>query len=167
MTGLRDAVLVAATLTSGLLAGLFFAYVCSVMPALRRADDRTFVDVMQRINVAILNGWFFLVFVGALVLTAAATALHLGQAQRPMLPWLVAALVLAVVAFGVTAAANVPLNEALAAAGPPDRITDPTGVRARFETAWVRWNLARTILCTSSFGCLTLALLRHGVATGG
>jgi hypothetical protein len=35
------------------------------MPGLRRTDDRTFVDAMQSINVAIINGWFALSFAGA------------------------------------------------------------------------------------------------------
>jgi hypothetical protein len=45
----RGADLLAAALTTGLMVGLFYAYACSVMPALRRLDDRTFV-VMQRIQ---------------------------------------------------------------------------------------------------------------------
>jgi len=68
----RGATLVAATITAGLMAGLLYAYACSVMIGLSRTDDRTFVDVMQRINLAIVNGWFFVTFFGALVFTAAA-----------------------------------------------------------------------------------------------
>jgi uncharacterized membrane protein len=52
---LDDVVLVAATVTMGLIAGLFYAYACSVMLGLRQTDARTFVYAMQRINVAILN----------------------------------------------------------------------------------------------------------------
>src|SRR5438105_12251137 len=36
-----------ATGTTGLLAGAFYGYASSVMPALARADDRTFIGVMQ------------------------------------------------------------------------------------------------------------------------
>src|SRR6266540_3801200 len=82
MQWFRGASLVAAALTMGLMAGLFYAYACSVMLGLRRADDRTFVDGMQRINVAILNGWFFASFLGALLLTALAGVLHLGAGWR-------------------------------------------------------------------------------------
>ena len=65
----RGVALVAATMTTGLMAGLFYAFACSVMLGLNRTDDRTFVGAMQRINVAILNAWFLVSFVGALVFT--------------------------------------------------------------------------------------------------
>ncbi|MGW2195793.1 DUF1772 domain-containing protein, partial [Streptosporangium sp. NPDC001682] len=93
----RGVALVAATITVGLMAGLFYAYTCSVMPGLGQTDDRTFVGAMRRINVAILNGWFAVCFGGALVLTVLAAVLHLHREGRPVLPWIVAALVLYVV----------------------------------------------------------------------
>jgi uncharacterized membrane protein len=169
MLGLiRDAALVAATITMGLMAGLFYAYSCSVMLGLHRTDDRTFVGAMQAINVAILNGWFFLSFIGALLLTVLAAALHLSADWRGALPWIVAALVLYIVVLVVTGALNVPLNDKLEAAGSPDRIADLAAVRRGFEAAWVRWNLVRTLACTAALGCLTWALVLHGrVTTGG
>ena len=51
----RSGALAAATITTGLMAGLYYAYACSVMPGLSRTDDRTFVSAMQQINVAIIN----------------------------------------------------------------------------------------------------------------
>ncbi|OHV35353.1 hypothetical protein BCD49_04485 [Pseudofrankia sp. EUN1h] len=141
------------------MAGLYFAYACSVMPGLRATDDRTMVGTMQSINVAILNGWFLLVFVGAPLLTLAAGAVHLPSGGRAALPWVAAGLALNVVAFGVTAVANVPLNNALDAAGPLDQITDLAAVRAHFEGAWIRWNIVRTIATTAAFGCLGYALV--------
>lgn len=65
----------AAMLAMGLIAGLFYAYACSVMPGLARTDDRALVDAMQQINEAILNPVFALSFFGAPVLTAAAAIL--------------------------------------------------------------------------------------------
>ena len=50
---------------SGLIAGVFFAYAVSVMPALRSMDDATFVSVLNRINVVIVNPVFLVVFLGA------------------------------------------------------------------------------------------------------
>ncbi|MER6824390.1 DUF1772 domain-containing protein, partial [Streptosporangium sp. NPDC000563] len=32
----------------------------------------------------------------------------------------------------------------------------------RFEAAWVRWNLVRTLACVAAFGCLTWALVVYG-----
>lgn len=159
---LRTGSVVAAALTTGLAAGLFYAYSYSVMPGLGRADDRTFVLGMQRINVAILNGWFALCFAGALVFTALAAALHIPSGGRSVLPWLVAALVLYVAVLVVTFAVNVPLNNQLNAAGDPDRVADLAAVRERFEATWVRWNIVRTAASTAAFGCLLWALVLHG-----
>jgi uncharacterized membrane protein len=68
----RGGALAAATLTTGLMAGLYYAYAISVTLGLSWTDDRTFVSAMQQINVAILNPWFFVSFFGALVFTALA-----------------------------------------------------------------------------------------------
>ncbi|WP_395298025.1 DUF1772 domain-containing protein [Kitasatospora hibisci] len=157
----RVIALVAATMTTGLSAGLFYAYACSVMPGLRGTEDRTFIEVMQRINVAILNGWFLLGFVGALVTTAVALVLHLPADGHRGLPATVAALVCYTASLVVTRRINIPLNDALAAAGDPSRIADPADVRGRFETRWVRWNVARALLCTAALGFLCWALVLH------
>jgi uncharacterized membrane protein len=164
MEVLQGLALVAATITTGLVAGLLFAYAVSVMPALRLVDDRTFVEVMQRINVAIINGWFLTCFVGALVFTVLAGLLHLGADSRSALPWIVAAFVLYVAALVITGRLNVPLNNALVAAGKPDRIADVAAVRERFEAPWVRWNIARTVAATGALGCLAWALAQYGRA---
>ncbi|MFD3556609.1 DUF1772 domain-containing protein [Streptomyces goshikiensis] len=155
--------LIAATITTGLIAGLFFAFDVSVMPALKRSDDRTLIQVMQRINVAIVNGVFLFAFLGALLFTALALALHLasdggGAVAAP----LTGALVAYVLALGVTGGVNIPLNNALEQAGPVDRIADPAAVRQAFERRWVPANRWRTLLCTTALGFLTWALVAHG-----
>jgi uncharacterized membrane protein len=151
VTGWGTAALMAAVITNGLMAGLFAAYSYAVMPGLGRTGDRTFVDAMQQTNAAILNGWFGICFGGAVIFAAVAVLLHLG---RPGLPWIVAGLVLYVAVLVVTFRVNVPLNDALAAAGP-----DPAAARSAFEGTWVRWNVVRAVLSTGAFGCLTWALV--------
>jgi uncharacterized membrane protein len=75
----------------------------------------------------------------------------------------VAALVLYVVAFVVTIAVNVPLNDMLKAAGDPDSIADLAATRARFDEAkWTSWNLVRTWATVAAFGCLSWALVLFG-----
>ena len=155
------AALLAGTVTSGLMAGLFAAFSYAVMPGLGRTDDATFVPSMQRINVAILNGWFGISFGGALVFTAVAAGLHLGRANRSVLPWIVAGLVLYAAVLVVTFAVNVPLNDRLNAA-----TTDFAAAREAFERSWLRWNHVRSVLSTAAFGCLCWALVLHGRLTG-
>ena len=158
MSVLRSAVLFGAAMTTGLGAGLFYSYACSVMPGLARADDRTFIETMQRINVAILNGWFMLSFLGSLVLIGAAGALELKAGSRTVLLWIGAAAVFQLAVLVITGVVNVPLNDRLAAAGSPDRITDLAAVRAAFEDTWVRWNLVRALTSTAAFACIAWAL---------
>ncbi len=158
----RGATLVTATITTGLIAGLFYAYAISVMLGLNRTDDRTFVGAMRSINVAILNGWFLIAFLGAPVLIALAAVLHLRAGAGAALFWIVAALVLYTVVLLVTFAVNVPLNDQLEAAGGPGRVMDLATVRERFEARWVRWNVVRAVASTAAFGCLTWALVLFG-----
>ena len=158
----RGATLVVATVTTGLVAGLFYAYACSVLPGLRGAADRTSIDVMQRINVAIRNGWFALSFVGSLVATAAAATLQFGGGRSAVLLPTLGALACHVLAVVVTAGVSIPLNNALAAAGPVDRIADPAAVRRRFDVPWARWNLVRALLSIAALGLLCWALVQYG-----
>ncbi|MEU6345080.1 anthrone oxygenase family protein [Streptomyces sp. NPDC046977] len=160
----RDAVLAAAAVATGLMAGLFFAFSAAVMPGLARTGDRTMVEAMQRINAAIQNGWFLLVFAGALLLGAAGAVLCVRDGARTVLPWVVAGTVCYLLVLVVTFAVSIPLNDRLDAAGPPGAAADPAALRARFEAAWVRWNLLRTLLCTGALGCLAWALVLSGRA---
>jgi uncharacterized membrane protein len=162
----RGAVLVAAISTAALQAGLYYAFACAVLPGLARGDDRTFVAVMQQVNVAIINPWFMITFLGAPVLAALAAVLSLGGTNRAQLAWAAFGAVFAVATFVITVAVNVPLNDALAAAGDPDRITDLAAARAAFAP-WGRWNTMRAVTSTLAVGCLALALLEHGRAAAG
>jgi uncharacterized membrane protein len=153
--------LVAATVTVGLMAGVFFAYTVAVMPGLGRTDDRTFVGAFQQIDHAIVRPVFLLTFLGALLLTGVAAGVHIGEPER--LPWIVAAFLLYLIGFVLTMRVNVPLNDAIKAAGDPDRIGDLAGVRARFDEArWRRSNLVRTVLTTLALACLAIALSQAG-----
>jgi uncharacterized membrane protein len=163
---LRGLALIASTLTVGLMAGLYYSYSCSVMPGLRQANDRTLIDAMQRINVAIINPVFMLAFLGGLLLTAAAVALHLRNGHGVLL-WIVAGFVLYGLSVVVTGALNIPLNNALDAAGDPAKITDLAAVRDHFVATWPLWNAVRTVVSTAAFGCLTWALVLHGRTSRG
>ncbi len=162
VTWLRGTALILAVLSTGVMAGIYQLYSHTVMPGLGRTDDRTFVGAFQAMDRAILNPPFLAVFLGGLVCTALAAALSLGGDRR-LLPWLIAALVLHLVAFVVTVAVNVPLNDALKAAGNPADGIDVSAARAAFDEArWVRWNLVRTVTCTAAFGCLVWTVFLFG-----
>jgi uncharacterized membrane protein len=104
----------AALTTTGLSAGLFFAWSFSVTPGLAKINDAAYIIAMQSMNRAILNPTFFLVFMGPLVLLPLSTYLSYTGAGALRF-WLVAAATTAYVigVFGITIAGNVPMNEAL------------------------------------------------------
>src|SRR5919201_918363 len=119
----RGISLVAAAVTMGLVTGAFALYAHTIMPGLKATDDRTFVGAFQSIDRAIINPWFMAGgFVGALVFTGVAAVLHLDSKVRSVLPWIAVAFVLYLVAFVITIAVNVPLNDGLKAAGSPGHI---------------------------------------------
>jgi uncharacterized membrane protein len=156
-------VLLLATLTSGLAAGVYLFYAHTVMPGLGRADDRTFVAGFQALDRAIVNPWFMsTAFLGAPVLTVAAGLLHLGETSRPVLWWVVGGLVLDVVVIGITVGVNVPANDRLKAAGDAE-VIDVAAVRGEFDEArWARWNVVRVVLSVASFAALAWALVVAG-----
>ncbi len=159
MDVLRDVLLVLAMISIGLMAGVFFAYTTAVMPGLAKADDRTFVGAFQAIDRAIINPLFLSVFVGALAITVLAGAAHLAGDSRSVLPWILVAAALYLATVLITARVNVPLNDAIKAAGDPDQI-DVSAARKRFDEArWARWNTVRTVLTTAALVCLGVALV--------
>jgi len=165
MEVLRGVALVLATMTVGMMAGVFVLYAHTIMPGLGRTDDRTFVGAFQAIDRAIINPLFMVTFGGALVFTVLAALFSLG-AGRPA-PWILVALGLYLAVVVVTIAVNVPLNDGIKAAGDPDRV-DLAAVRERFDQArWVRWNLFRAVASTAAFACLAWALVLHGRPPGG
>jgi len=149
--------IITATLTA-LIAGLFYAYSCSVNIGLRRLPDNEYVAAMQAINDAILNPVFFMSFIGTLLFLPISVYLSY-EKTAPMQFWILlfAAAFYIIGVFGVTVVGNVPLNDALAAvdlkSATPDEIT---GARLNFEGPW---NLLHTIRTVFSVLSLILVLL--------
>lgn len=154
--GARGPVLLTAAIVAGLQAGTYFTWATGVMPGLARVDDRTFVHAMQQMNIAIVNPVFVATFLGAPLLAGASIAVAGPQAR----PWAIAATVLAVGTLVITFAGNIPLNDAIEAAGPVDRIKDLAAVRADFESLWVKLNIARTLTSAGALGALAMAALK-------
>lgn len=158
--------LLPATITMGLVAGVFGDWANTVMPGLGTTDERTFVGAFQALDRAILSPLFLFVFMGALVLTGVAAVLYLRGEDRSPLPWVAVAFVLYLASWVVTMAIHEPLNNVLRTVGEPDRIADPAAVRDAFhEARWVAWHIVRTIATTAAFGCLAWALVLHGRIT--
>lgn len=153
LDSLRGPILTAAVVLGGLQAGTYYTWASGVMPGLGRVDDRTFVHATQQMNAAIVNPVFLASFLGAPVAAGLAAYATEGTTRT----WVLVGAGLAVATVAITGALNVPLNNALDAAGPVDSIRDLALVRADFESAWRRWNVLRTLTSTASVACLAWA----------
>lgn len=147
---------------TGLLAGLFYGWQCSVMNGLATLPDKEYLMAFQSMNKAILNPIFFLSFMGSLIALAITAFVFYKGGNSQVLPYLVTSLVIyAIGVFGITMSCNVPLNESVAAFD----ISTATEIqikemRLSFENPWNNWHLIRTIASIVSFIILTIPLLK-------
>lgn len=158
---LSNLTLLLAALATGLCAGLFYAYSCSVNPGLHQLPDASYLSAMQHINRAILNPVFFFSFLGAVVLLPLAAYLnyHTFYSLR-FLCILSAAIIYLTGTFGVTIFGNVPLNNALdtfniPTAGAQELLTQ----RTSFEGPWNKLHTIRTLAAIISFILTLVACL--------
>jgi uncharacterized membrane protein len=149
--------------STGLIAGLFYAYSCSVNPGLGKLTDEAYLAAMQSINREILNPVFFAAFMGTLLLLPISTWLQyrLGSGSTFYL-LLGATLMYAIGTFGVTMFGNVPLNEAL------DKFNiqaasakDLANQRALFENPWNSFHSIRTYANIVAFILVVIACIRQ------
>ncbi|WP_049575708.1 anthrone oxygenase family protein [Nonomuraea sp. SBT364] len=125
----------------GALAGLFYAFSMSVMPALNAVEPAQAEVVMRSINKKILNPWLYIAFIGAPIAALVAGLL----ADGPAAVWFFAAAgVNFVGSFLVTGAINVPMNNAVDAGTLPWKDYAPR---------WIVWNTVRAV---ASFAGLVL-----------
>lgn len=162
MTTVNIILLITAILT-GLIAGLFYSYSCSVNPGLGRLHDREYLAAMQSINKVILNPLFFMSFLGTLILLPVSTYLNYGQpASSRFVFLLAAALIYAIGVFGVTFFGNVPLNDTLAKMNLQSASAEEISkLRVYFEESWNRFHSIRTIASVISLALVILACLNH------
>lgn len=124
-----------------LMGGVFYAFSTFVMSGLRRAGTAHGLPAMQSINVTAQRPGLMILFFGTLLLCLVAGghgATDLGQ--RAGVGQLLGALAYVLGSFGVTAAVNVPMNNAL------DRV-DATAANAvgEWERYARRWSVANHV----------------------
>lgn len=148
-----------ALLSSGLIAGVFFAFSAFVMRALARLPAEHGMAAMRAINVAVLNPLFLTPFMGTAALSALAIVAAVIRWDRPGSAWLLAGGLLYLVGtFGVTVARNVPLNDRLAAVSPPD--PNVPAAWADYVRRWAQWNHVRTITAVGAMAAFVMAVAR-------
>jgi uncharacterized membrane protein len=161
MTTPTNIILIITATTTALIAGLFYAWSCSVTLGLARLSDYEYIVAMQSMNRAILNPVFFMTFIGTVLLLPLSTYLHYGY---PIRFWLLlaATIIYIVGVFGVTMVGNVPLNEALDAFNLQSASTEQMAtLRAKFESPWNNLNTIRTIASTITIILVIIACVAH------
>ncbi|KXH81095.1 chryseobasin maturation helper ChrI [Chryseobacterium kwangjuense] len=150
--------LITAVLTA-LIAGLFYAYSCSVVLGLGKLSDTEYLKSMQSINREILNPVFFLSFMGTAVLLPVTTFMFRGE-QPAFLFLLLGSLAYLIGVFGVTMVGNVPLNDMLDKFNIGEATTEAVKqMRDRFENRWNLLNNVRTVFSVISIALVICACI--------
>jgi uncharacterized membrane protein len=144
-SALRALTLALATLTTGLMAGVFYAYAVSVNLGLAAQSDASYVATMQAINERIQNPLFFLSFIGAVLFLLAALAAHSPRPRSGR--------------FLLTVFVNVPLNEQLARVAADASPGELARARDGYEGPWNFWNGVRAMFSFLAFLALVCACL--------
>lgn len=149
--------LYAAILLTGLSAGLFVAWQVSVIPGTKQVQDSVYIEVMQKINRAIINPPFMVIFLGPLVVQIISFVLHWDSS---ITLWLILG---AIILYGigtviVTGLGNVPLNDKLDTLSLPDMSKEQLAIeRQQYETKWNKFHLVRSVFAVLSFMLILLA----------
>ena len=151
-----------AVLLTGLLAGLFYGYDCSVIKGLENLQDNAYLQSFQSINKAIQNPYFFLSFMGNLLVLPVATWLSFKNCSQQIFHLFLSSLLIYVIGvFAVTIFGNVPLNEQLARfLVSTATINEITDMRKAFEKPWNNFHTIRTIASIISFSLLILSIIK-------
>ncbi len=156
-------ILIIATLSSGLMAGLFYAWSVSVTPGLAQVGNANYLQAFQSMNRAILNPVFFIVFIGSAILLPLLSYLYYQSPVNARFWYILLATGLYLVGvIAVTIFGNVPLNNTLEAlqveSMSPEQMTS---FRLGFENTWNKLNSIRTICSSLAIKSLIMACLLH------
>lgn len=150
-------------LITGLIAGLFYGYSCSVNGCLGNLSDEKYLEAFQSINRVIQNPVFFLSFMGSAILLPIVTVYTYRSGSHIAFQYLLAASIIYFIGvMGITIAANIPLNEQL------DKFSLRTATaqeisafRDSFENRWNSFHTIRTIASIITFVISILAIIKQ------
>jgi uncharacterized membrane protein len=126
---------------TGVMAGVFFAFSTSVMPALSRQPVPAAIAAMQQLNLSIVNPLFLLVLGGSTICCLALLVTAPFTGAPHVLSRVAGSVLFLVGAIGLTSAVNVPMNDALAAVDPGS--TSGQSLWKDYLVRWTRYNHLR------------------------
>lgn len=137
----------AATISTVAVGGMFYIFSTMVMKGLDRTEPVEALTAMRGINAqANASAPFLIFFMGSTVLAAVVGVLAALRWSQPGSAYLVAGAVLAVLAFVVTMAFNVPLNNHIDGLDPSAlSAADALSEWRAYLVPWTNWNHVRTV----------------------
>lgn len=146
-------------LTTSVVAGTVFAYSNSVMPGLRKADDRTFVLANRFLNAAVDNPIFLIISNLALVAQIGLVIFSALMLNTPFTVIFSFALLAYIVTLLITFIGNLPLNRTIINASLKQSDDDWKKLRNGFENRWKFFNLLRNLSCFTSLILIIITLI--------
>ena len=144
MTSANAVIVSTAAIGTAAVGGVFLAFSSFVMPALGRLPVRDAVATMQSVNITAVSPLFMGVLFGSGAVCLVTGWRAVTGWGTPAAPWLLAgsaAYLIGVI--GVTVAANVPLNDQLAALDPSS--APAAALWVHYLSRWTAWNHVRSV----------------------
>ena len=151
MPTFAEVLLLLATVGSGLVGGLCFAFSSFIMNSFDDLEPARAIEAMQSINTRILRSTAMGAWFGTAAIGIAAALVAEDRALA-----LTAAGLYASGAIAITGRGNVPLNDELERVDPDA----PGAAQAwqNYRSRWGRWNALRTVLITGATAAFAIAL---------
>ena len=142
-------------LFSGLIAGFFYAWVCSTMWGLDTLPPDAAINAMNAMNISVRNAVFFpTFFLTPVVLGISGLIAMFLNFRAAGIAFILAAFIYFAGAFLPTALINVPMNKALEIVDIPANIDAAREMWTSYSMRWQFWNQFRAV---ASGGALVIA----------
>lgn len=165
MSSLMRPLALLSLLLSAALFGFFYAWVCSTMWGLDMADPRVAIAAMQAMNASVRNAAFAPAFFGTAPVLLFTAYVMFRERHRSAALWFgLAGIVVALLAVALTAAFNIPMNEALAGVAVPQDIEAARIIWADYSPQWQVWNQIRTVTSGIAVLFVGIGIMRVGTA---
>jgi len=154
-------ILILATLSTGIMAGIFFTWSNAVTTGLGRLSDLEYLNAFQSMNRTILNPTFFFAIFGPVLLLPLSSYLQYKAAPNTLFWMLLAAsLIYLIGVIVVTFTGNIPLNEILdKSALDGFSLQEGKSLRDNFENNWNSLNWIRTYSALGAFLLLIITCI--------
>ena len=160
---LQTTIQVAAVILAGLAAGLFYSWDCAIVGGLGNLPDDQYLAAFQSINRVILNPYFFMSFMGSLILLPIAAWMTYKTGNTSAFYFMLAAAILyALGVFGVTIGGNVPLNDMVDKLDITNASSEAIkAMRLKFEANWNSLQHIRTYSAILAFIAAVISLAKR------